>query len=179
MLKSFVIAGTTAVAIAAGGLAYAQPGPRGDAPRARATAEDVAAFADARLAGLKAGLKLTAEQEKHWPALEAAIREAAKQRSDRMAERFKTREERREARSADKPRERPDAIERLRRGADAMTKRGASLKSLADAAEPLYKSLDDGQKRRFAALMRTGQRAGMGPAHHHGRRGPGYGPGGR
>src|SRR5439155_23574335 len=38
----------------------------------RPSAEDVAAFTDARIAGLKAGLKLTPEQEKNWPAVEAA-----------------------------------------------------------------------------------------------------------
>ena len=33
-----------------------------------------------------------------------------------------------------------------------MTETGASLKKVADAIDPLYKSLDDGQKRRFAML---------------------------
>ena len=41
-----------------------------------------------------------------------------------------------------------------------MTARAASLKKLADAAEPLYKSLDDGQKRRFAMLLRGGRGEG-------------------
>ena len=45
------------------------------------------AFTDARVAGLKAGLKLTAEQEKNWPAVETAIRDLAKERADRMADR--------------------------------------------------------------------------------------------
>jgi hypothetical protein len=58
-----------------------------------------------------------------------------------------------------------DAIARMREGADAMTARAAGLKTLADASEPLYKSLDDGQKRRFAALIRIGGRAGM--EHRH------------
>ena len=44
-----------------------------------------------------------------------------------------------------------------------MTTRAASLKKLADAAEPLYKSLDDGQKRRFAVLLRMGGRSGGRP----------------
>jgi len=56
--------------------------------------------------------------------------------------------------------------------ADVMGQRAAGLKKLADAAGPLYKSLDDGQKRRFALLARLdrGQmRAHHG--HHHGPRG--------
>ena len=62
-------------------------------------------------------------------------------------------------------RPRPDAIARLRQGADAMTTRAASLKKLADAAEPLYKSLDDGQKHRFAMLLRMGGRSRRGHGH--------------
>ena len=46
-----------------------------------------------------------------------------------------------------------------------MTARATGLKKLADAAEPLYKSLDDGQKRRFGMLLRMGGRPGGGPGH--------------
>ena len=74
-----VLAGTTALAIAGGTLAYAQqgPGPRG--PHWRPSAEDVSAFTDARVAALHAGLKLTADQEKNWPAVESALRDLGKQ----------------------------------------------------------------------------------------------------
>lgn len=41
------------------------------------SSEDFAAFTDARVAALKAGLKLTSAQEKNWPALETALREQA------------------------------------------------------------------------------------------------------
>jgi len=157
-----VIAGTTALTIAGAGLAFAQQAPRGDAQRYRPSAEDVSALTDARIAGLKTGLKLSAEQEKNWPAVEAAIRDLAKQRADRVAA-F------RDARGNGNARSRPDAIERLRRGADAMTSRAAGLKKLADAAEPLYKSLDDGQKHRFTLLMRMGRR-GIGNHPHWQRR---------
>ena len=43
-----------------------------------------------------------------------------------------------------------------------MTTRATGLKKLADASEPLYKSLDDGQKRRFSMLLRMGGRPGRG-----------------
>src|SRR4051812_30287956 len=91
-----VLAGSTALMIAGSSFVYAQqqPNPRADGPRWRPGAEDFAAFTDARVAGLKAGLKLTAEQEKNWPAVEAAIRDVAKQRGERMAERIKNRESR-------------------------------------------------------------------------------------
>ena len=53
--------------------------------------------------------------------------------------------------------------------ADAMGQRAVALKKLADAAGPLYKSLDDNQKRRFVMLARLGARQ---DGHWRGRHGP-------
>ncbi|MFN3657074.1 MAG: Spy/CpxP family protein refolding chaperone [Pseudolabrys sp.] len=167
MLK-YVLAGTTALAIAGGTLAYAQQPGKGDgAARWRPSAEDVAALGDARIAALKAGLKLTPEQEKNWPAVEAALRDLAKQRADRVA-----------ARGGDKDARSGDPVERLARRAEAMETRGAALKKLADAAGPLYKSLDEGQKRRFTMLAQAGMRDGAGFGRHggHHRHGWQHGP---
>ena len=50
------------------------------APHPRFSAADRAAFFDAHLAGLHAGLTLTPEQEKLWPPVEAALRAGAKSR---------------------------------------------------------------------------------------------------
>lgn len=170
-----LLAGTTALAIAGSTMAYAQQGPgkRDHTAHWRPTAQDIAAFGDARIAAVHAGLKLTPEQEKNWPAVETALRDMAKQRSERFAARA----------SADKP---TDPIERMAARADAMSQRGAALKKLADAAEPLYKSLDNGQKHRFLMLARLGGEHGWrgrhgherGPWHGHGfRAGPQGGPG--
>ena len=74
---------------------------------------------------------------------------------------------RRAARQADPRPARPDAITRLRRGADAMEARGEALKKLADAAEPLYQTLDESQKHRFMRLLRVGGRKGG--MHRHSR----------
>jgi zinc resistance-associated protein len=122
-------AGSTALAIAAGTFAYAQQGQDGRdfAPRWRPSAEDISALSDARIAALHAGLKLNAEQEKIWPPVEAALRDLAKQRADWFAARA----------SADRP---TDLIERLKLRADTMTRRGAALKKLADAASPLSRA---------------------------------------
>ena len=96
MMKKTIVAGTIALTLAGAGFALAQqttePSPAREGRGFRASAEDVAAFTDARVAGLKAGLKLTAEQEKNWPAVEAAIRDLAKDRSDRIKERAARRE---------------------------------------------------------------------------------------
>ena len=156
MMKA-LLAGTAALAIAGSSLVYAQQrGPEGPQGRGfdhahpwRPSPEDAAAFADARIAALRAGLRLTAEQEKNWPAFEAAARDFAKQRRERA-----------EARRDQQPPANP--VERLRRGAEALTSAGANLKRLADAQEPLYNSLDENQKRRFAMLSRMGRGGGGG-----------------
>jgi hypothetical protein len=162
-----MLAGATALAIAGSTLVYAQQRPggpdaaaqdqRGHHSRWQWSAEDAQAFSDARIAGLKAGLRLTPDQEKSWPAVEAAMRELAKDRIARMEERRKERDAR-----GDQRRER-DMVAALRQRAESMSKRATGLARLADAAEPLYKSLDDGQKRRLAMLTR-GMRPGGG---HH------------
>ena len=86
MMKKTIAAGTIALTLAGAGLALAQQATPREGRGLRPSAEDVAAFTDARIAGLKAGLKLTAEQEKNWPAVETAIRDLAKERADRMNE---------------------------------------------------------------------------------------------
>ena len=47
-------------------------------------AADHEALLDARLAGLKAGLKPPPDQEKLWPPFETAVRDAAKMRMEHM-----------------------------------------------------------------------------------------------
>ncbi len=150
-----VLAGTTALAIAGATLAYAQPGPAGHerGQRWHPNAADIGAFADARIAALHAGLQLTPDQEKNWPAVESALKDLAKQRSDWFAARA----------SADKPK---TPIDRLALRADRMTSRGAALKKLADAAGPLYGSLNPDQKHRFIVLARLGGRFAQARGHH-------------
>ena len=171
MIKKTIAATAIALTLAGAGFALAQSTPpqaaQDNARAPRVSTEDAAAFADARIAGLRAGLKLTPEQEKNWPALETAIRDLAKQRADRMTQARDRMSARREARrGGDNAAPAPDAIGRLRDGATAMTARADGLKKLADASEPLYKSLDDGQKRRFATLLRMGGGASGGRGHH-------------
>jgi zinc resistance-associated protein len=137
-----IVAGTAALAIAGTSLVYAQQrGGRDGMMQRQFNAEDLRAFGEARLAALKAGLTLTAEQEKNWPAFEQAARDYGKLRMDRLAAM-------RSGPASDDP------VERLRQRATAMSDAGAALKKLADATDPLYKSLDENQKRRFAILNR-------------------------
>jgi hypothetical protein len=152
----FAIAGTTAV--------YAQhwPAPwRGARGAYAMSTDDMSAMADARIAGVKAGLRLTPDQEKLWPPVEAAARDLAKLRVDRVAARREEMRGRRERRSDDTreqagPRSPDEMFDRFKRRADDMTTSAAALKKLSDAAEPLYKSLNDDQKRRLVMLVRPG-----------------------
>jgi hypothetical protein len=142
------LAGTAALAIVGSSFVYAQQqrGRPDGFEYQRPNLEDMRAFADARIAALHAGLGLTADQEKNWPAFEEATREMAKLRLDRVAAAINARRDRQPQSS--------DPGDRMHQRAAAMTERGAALKKVADAIDPLYKSLNDGQKRRFAMLER-------------------------
>src|SRR6476469_9189536 len=160
-MKKFAIAGIAALAIAGSTAVYAQHRPWFH-EHARISPEDRAALADARIAAVKAGLKLTPDQEKLWPPVEAAVRDFAKLRIDRANARMNAR--RNDSQDAQKP---EDPVARLRDRADSMAANAAAMKRIADAADPLYKTLDDGQKRRLAILTQMGSRFGGG----HWRRG--------
>lgn len=124
--------------------------------------DDRAAFTDARIAALHAGLKLTADQEKLWPPVEDAIRGVDRQRQEARAARRERFASARESGRADIP-------EQLRFMADRQAASAAALGKLADATGPLYASLDEAQKRRMSMLARPF--VGPGRAGRHG--GPG------
>lgn len=155
-----ILAGAAALAITGTSIVYAQQRDN-DASRWRPSQEDRAAFTDARIAALKAGLRLTPDQEKNWPAFESAVRDIAKLHEQHGA-----------GMQQNEPRS-DDPTVRLRRHAETMSNAGATLKRLADAQEPLYQSLDDSQKNRFRLLSRVlaGQHSHF--AQMHGRMGQG------
>lgn len=175
-MNKVILAGVAAVTLLGSGAVYAQHRHHQHQHHQRFSADDKAAFVDARIAAMKAGLRLTPEQEKNWPAVETAIRDYAKQRLARAEARASERDARRAERQQAKAgkdgdaakqqtaRPAPDLVNRLRQRADAMAERAAGMKKIADAADPLYKSLDDGQKRRLAALVRMGGRLDGGGA---------------
>jgi hypothetical protein len=84
---------------------------------------------EARIAAHKAGLKLTPDQEKNWPAYEAGLRNLAKLRVERHQEQKPT-----------------DPVALLRQRSQDLSNASAALKQLADAEEVLLNSLDDAQK---------------------------------
>jgi LTXXQ motif family protein len=157
MLKP-VIAATAVLAIAGSSFVYAQQrnggpggfgngGPRAEHQHHRLSADDVSAFADARIAALKAGLELTPDQAKNWPAFEGALRNMVQLRIQRT-------QARQAARQQDQTQTPTSPFDRMGRRADAMGKMSAALKQIADTGAPLYQSLTDVQKTRFTMLAR-------------------------
>jgi LTXXQ motif family protein len=157
-MKKFVLAGVAALAIAGSTVVYAQHRPWFH-EHMRMSPEDRAAFTDARIAAVRAGLKLTPDQDKLWPPVEAAVRDFAKLRMDRANARMAARQD--DAKSGQRPDE-DDPVARLRERADNMAASASAMKKIADAADPLYKTLDDGQKRRLAILTHMEGRFGGG-----------------
>jgi hypothetical protein len=145
MLK-VVAAGVAALFVVVSPLNHA----RSD-PMERLTAADMTALTDARVQIVKTALQLTPDQEKHWPAIEDAIRARAKDRQSRIAAIEKKIADMRERSTLEVLRER-NPVDFMRRRADALAQRAADLKKLADAWEPLYQTLSPEQKRRMGQL---------------------------
>ena len=130
-------AATLVVGAALTGSAIAQDRSRNAEPAANQLADQ----SDARTARMRADLRLTPEQENNWAGFENAMRENSKKRADREI-----------ALRADRAQQKGpvDFIDQMRKGADSMSERSADQKKLADASQPLFASLNDQQKRRFA-----------------------------
>jgi adenine-specific DNA methylase len=135
-----IFVGATALTLVGSSLTYAQDATSGrfgnqTAEHHPRTAEERAAFTDARISELKADLHLSAAQEKNWATFETALRDTAKARAARF-------EQFREARESNAGQSTPRA--ELRAAEDA------EQKKLAAGLDPLYKSLDAGQQQAFA-----------------------------
>ena len=156
-----IVAGTAALVIVGSTLVLAQNRPDG-ARRWMPNLEDMRAFGDARLAALKAGLALSAEQEKNWPAFEQAARDFQKLRLDRLRAGVDARRDCRSRSNDARGNDTRDPVARMQERATAMAESGAALRKLADATGPLYGSLDENQKRRFGVLSRMGAMGAMG-----------------
>jgi len=112
--------------------------------RTELTANQITNEFAARTARIKADLRLTPEQEKNWPGFESAMNDLGKRNADRQV-----------ALQAERAQQKAplDAIEQMREEAKFMSERSADREALADAAQPLFASLDDQQKRRFARQL--------------------------
>jgi hypothetical protein len=131
------------------------------AERMQHWAADRETMLDAKLAGMKAGLSLTADQEKLWSPFEAAVKDADKSRMDAMGEMMRMREQG----------ERMSPVDHLEAMANRLSQGATNVKKIAEAAKPLYDSLDESQRHKFGMLgrmlMPERSRLAMGMMHQH------------
>ncbi|MCG7391423.1 Spy/CpxP family protein refolding chaperone [Microvirga sp. ACRRW] len=134
--------------------------------RPRMTQDDFNRLVDARVAGIKAGLKLSADQEKLWGPVETAMRNAATQRYTRMTQFRENREQRRSA----------DFMQRLEQRSTMQNERAQTSAAITTALRPLWDTFSEDQKRIAPRLVRQalndgpGWRERGGRDGHHGRR---------
>jgi hypothetical protein len=114
------------------------------AERMQHWAADRETMLDAKLAGMKAGLGLTADQEKLWSAFESAVKDADKSRMDAMGEMMQMRSQG----------EHMSPVDHLDAMADRLSQAATNIKKIAGAAKPLYDALDESQKHKFGMLGR-------------------------
>ncbi|MFZ0812786.1 Spy/CpxP family protein refolding chaperone [Bradyrhizobium sp.] len=107
------------------------------------TAEQIVANSDSYIDRIKAELNLTSEQEKNWSAFNSAMHYLGHNGAERLNLRI--------ARAKRDPPD--DIVEQMRNEAQFLTDRAADQRAVADAAEPLFTSLDDKQKTTFIEEM--------------------------
>lgn len=147
------------------------------APAAEASASEGAAFkqrafrspterVEARLAYLKAALKITDAQSVSWESFASVMR---KQAGD-MEQRMQQRRAQRAAQGAERAERRNvSAIERLERTQQRMAMRSARLNEVITAAKPLYAALTPEQQQiADTMLARQSKRGGHRGHHRHG-----------
>jgi hypothetical protein len=107
------------------------------------TAEQIVANSDANIERIKKELNLTPEQEKHWAGFNSAMHYLGHNGADRLNLRM--------ARAKRDPPD--DIIEQMRNEAQFLNDRAVDQRNVADAAEPLFASLNDKQKAVFIQEM--------------------------
>lgn len=151
-MMKIVVAGTTALFLAGSSIANAQTSQTSSsATPERLSAADRATLTDLRIDLTKAALQLTPDQEKFWPAVESAIRARADDRKARIAKIQETVGRRVDESRVEALRNR-DPVTFLQRRSEALAQRAADLDKLAEAWQPLYKTLSQEQRQRMAAL---------------------------
>jgi hypothetical protein len=101
---------------------------------------------EARIAAVKTGLQLTPAQLKDWDNLEKTVREVIAARAARQVA---------DVKEAAAFRDKDDVVSGMKLAARDFSARGAELNRVADAAAPLFASMDTAQKHRFAVLLHS------------------------
>src|SRR4051812_31338621 len=149
-MMKIIVVGATALFLTASPIAHAQtPSP---ATPERLNAADRNTLMDLRVDLVKAALQLTPDQEKYWPAVESAIRARAEDRKARLAKLGETVGRRADNENRVEALRNRDPITFLQRRSEALAQRSADLDRLAEAWQPLYKTLSPEQRQRLAAV---------------------------
>ena len=151
-MSKIVVAGTIALFLTASSIANAQSSqtsaPASPEPL---NATDRNNLTDMRIDLVKAALQLTPDQEKLWPPIESAIRARADDRKARVAKIQETVGRRADESRIEVMRNR-DPIAFLQRRSEALAQRSQNLDRLAEAWQPLYKTLSPEQRQRMGAV---------------------------
>jgi hypothetical protein len=107
------------------------------------TADQIVAESDKNIDRIKAELQLTPEQEKNWTGFNSAMHYLGHNGADRLTLRI-------ERAKRDPP---DDIVEQMRNEAQFLNDRAVDQRNVADAAEPLFASLNDKQKAIFIEEM--------------------------
>src|SRR5438105_3699607 len=107
------------------------------------TDAQIVASTDANIDRIKAELNLTPVQEKNWSTFSSAMHYLGHNGADRLNLRI--------ARAKRDPPD--DIIEQMRNEAQFLNDRAVDQRNVADAAEPLFASLDNKQKQTFIQEM--------------------------
>jgi len=154
-MKTIATIALVAMMAGTGTYALAQQNPAPNAPaasqdqgqqqnrRPRMSQDDFNRLVDARIASIKAGLKLTPDQERLWTPVETAIRTSADQRFSRFEQR-PTREQRQSM----------DFMQRLEQRSTRMNEGAQRSAAVTNALRPLWNTFSEDQKRIAPRLMR-------------------------
>lgn len=115
----------------------------------RPTIGQLVAQYEARIAQLKANLRISAEQEGDWNKLEAALKDISKKRAERRIALM----DEWDKRDADK--KIMTHADSLRKHADALTVRADEIRAIADASEPLSEKLNPWQRQQVDQIIRN------------------------
>ncbi|TYL95967.1 hypothetical protein FXB40_13480 [Bradyrhizobium rifense] len=107
------------------------------------TADQIVSNSDSYIERIKKELNLTPDQEKHWFGFSSAMHYLGHNGAERLNLRM-------ERAKRDPP---DDIIEQMRNESQFLIDRAADQRNVADAAEPLFSSLDDKQKQVFIEEM--------------------------
>jgi hypothetical protein len=183
-MEKGIVSGFAAVGLAAAiivPLSYGAQGRETRSERAASTISQSTDRAEARIAILKADLRLSSDQAQHWSGLESALRDIVAKRAKSLAASHDLETGRASSNSPAAPdtsitedekeqgsrserdarKVRLDDIDEMRREADAYTVQAADLRQIADAAQPLYDTLDDRQRHRLVQFVREDLRANV------------------